>query len=283
MIDAMRHMHIVQYSGGAGSWATAKRVADMYGTDDLVLLCANTNSEADDWIQFVEESAANVGGELVVIDNGGRTTWDVFNEQNFIGNSRVSLCSRVLKSEPLREWLENNCDPGSTTIYLGYDWTEEHRLEKARPHWVPWDIEAPLCNPPYTDKQEVLDELVAAGLVVPKLYARGFAHNNCGGACVKAGQASWRLLLKTDPERFAFEEEQERRFRDRTGKDVAILRDRSGGVSKPLTLEAFRLAWEAETESAPSLFDADDWGACACMEGPEETAVSLRNTNGDDG
>lgn len=283
MIDSKMGAHVVQYSGGAGSWATAKRVAELHGTDNLVLLCANTNSEADDWLEFVVESAANVGGELVMLDNGGRTTWDVFNDQNFIGNSRVSLCSRVLKTEPLRGWLDANCDPAKDIIYLGYDWTEAHRLEKARPHWVPWTIQAPLCDPPYTDKQEVLADLEAAGLVVPALYSRGFAHNNCGGACVKAGQASWRLLLTTDPERYAFEEEQERRFRERTGKDVAILRDRSGGVSTPLTLEDFRLAWESSQEATPSLFDADDWGACSCMEATtvSETGVVLRTDSGD--
>lgn len=54
--------HVVQFSGGAGSWATAKRVAETYGTDDLILLCANTNSEAPDWLDFVKVSAANVGG-----------------------------------------------------------------------------------------------------------------------------------------------------------------------------------------------------------------------------
>ena len=258
--------HIVQYSGGAGSWATAKRVAQKHGTKNLVLLCADTNSESEDWRPFVQASAKDVGGELVVIDNDGKTTWDVFEQNNMIGNSRVSLCSRTLKSEPLREWLETNSDPQTDVIYLGYDWTEAHRLERARPHWLPWQIEAPLCEPPYTHKGEVIDELKAAGLPIPKLYLQGFPHNNCGGACVKAGQASWRLLLSTNPARYAAEETKENEFRERVGKDVSILKDRRGGESKPLTLRRFRE--ETEAENVPSLFEYDplDWGSCSCME-----------------
>lgn len=204
------------------------------------------------------------GGELVVLDNGGRTVWDVFNDENMIGNTRVSLCSRVLKSEPLRAWIDEHCDPGDTTIYLGFDWTEEHRLERSRPHWEPWLIEAPLCSAPYLTKWQILDELRDAGLQVPKLYQQGFPHNNCGGACVKAGHASWKRLLQHDPERFAAEEAQEQAFRERSGFDVSILRDRTGGETKPLTLRKFREGLTAVAE--PSFFDGDDWGACACFD-----------------
>lgn len=42
-------VHAVQFSGGGGSWLAAKRVAERYGTDDLVLLCADTRSEHEDW------------------------------------------------------------------------------------------------------------------------------------------------------------------------------------------------------------------------------------------
>jgi hypothetical protein len=49
------------------------------------------------------------------------------------------------------------------------------------------------------------------------------------------------------------------------GKDVTILRDRTGGESTPITLTAFRERLERE----PTLFDADDEGACGCfMETP---------------
>jgi PP-loop superfamily ATP-utilizing enzyme len=37
-----RRTRVVQFSGGIASWAVARRVADRYGVDDLVLLFADT-------------------------------------------------------------------------------------------------------------------------------------------------------------------------------------------------------------------------------------------------
>lgn len=262
----MTHRHVVSFSGGAGSWMTARRVAEQYGTENLTLLTADTNTEAPDWLPFVYACHEDVGGELVILDNGGRNIWDVFYEARFMGNSRVDICSRMLKREPLRKWLEDNCDPADTTIYLGFDWTEEHRLHRARPHWEPWTVESPLCDPPYLQKAEILFELEAAGIQQPELYTKGYSHNNCGGACVKAGQAQWAKLLRDYPERYAYHEQQEYEFRDFIEKDVSILRDRRGGETKPLTLEDFRLRLIEESED----YDHADWGACSCMESSEE-------------
>ena len=40
--------HVVMFSGGIASWATAKRVAERHGTDALTLLFADTRIEDDD-------------------------------------------------------------------------------------------------------------------------------------------------------------------------------------------------------------------------------------------
>lgn len=69
-----------------------------------------------------------------------------------------------------------------------------------------------------------------------------------------------------DCERFAHEEAQEQAFRDETGKDVAILRDRRGGTTKPLTLTALR----HRIDGAPETVDMDDLGGCGCMGLPME-------------
>jgi hypothetical protein len=91
----------------------------------------------------------------------------------------------------------------------------------------------------------------------------GFQHNNCGGFCIKAGQAHFARLLHKMPERYAFHEEQEQKFRREKGKDVAILRDRIGGDTKPMTLQAFR-----EGIQSGGLFDQDDEGGCNCFAPP---------------
>jgi hypothetical protein len=146
-------------------------------------------------------------------------------------------------------------------MYLGFDWSEMHRVEAARVPWQPYEVAFPLVDPPLYMKGDLVKVFRERGIEPPELYKRGFGHANCGGACVRGGQADWERLYRTDPARFARWEAEERTSRVFLGKDVAILRDRTGGGTRPLTLEAFR----KRLESQPGLFDADDWGACGCF------------------
>jgi hypothetical protein len=141
--------YIVQFSGGVGSWAAARRLVDQYGVDQVLLLVADTNSEADDWWPFVQACHADLGCELAHLDNDGKTIRDVFSERKFLGNARIDVCSETLKRKPLRAWLEANADPAVDVVVIGFDWTEAHRFERAKPRWAPWTVEAPLCDPPY--------------------------------------------------------------------------------------------------------------------------------------
>lgn len=262
--------HVVMFSGGAGSWATAKRVAEKHGTENLVLLFADTLMEDDDLYRFLDEAAEDVGGELVKVAEG-RDPWQVFFDVRFLGNSRVDPCSRILKRELLRKWLEEHCTPSETTVYIGIDWSESHRFERAEQHWDPWKCYAPMCDPPYLDKLQVLEALREAGIRPPRLYELGFPHNNCGGFCIKAGQAHFKLLLETMPERYAYHERREAELREHLGKKVSVLRDRRGGETTPMTLTEFR----QRVQATPEQLDLFEWGGCACFtpteeEGPDE-------------
>lgn len=251
--------HVVMFSGGIGSWATARRVAAEHGTSDLTLLFADTRMEDKDLYRFVDEAAANIGAQLVRIAEG-RTPWEVFRDKRFLGNTRVDPCSEMLKRKILRRWLEAHRDPSDTVVHIGIDWTEVHRYEAARERWTPWTCEAPLCSPPLVAKQEFLEELRAEGIRPPRLYEMGFPHNNCGGFCVKAGQAHFQLLLKTMPQRYAMHERKERELAEYLGKNVAILRDRRGGKTRPLTLRKLRERIKRGIE-----VDRYEWGGCGCV------------------
>lgn len=256
--------HVVMFSSGAGSAAAAKRVADRYGTDDLILLFADVNGEHGDNYRFLREAAQWIGGELTVLDNAGKTIWQVFSEGKFLGNTRVDLCSRILKREPMRKWLTDNCDPADTVAYLGFDWTEEHRHERAQHHWSPWTMESPLLWEPVIDKSQALQWLADAGIEPPLLTRQGFPHANCGGGCVKAGIGQFKKLYFTNPAEFAKWEWNEERLRQQLG-DVAILRDRRGGTTKPLPLSQLRERLLADN----TLFADEDYGGCNCFT-PEE-------------
>lgn len=259
----MSSRHVVMFSGGIGSWAAAKRVAERHGTADLVLLFTDTLIEDADLYRFLSDAAANVGGQFVRLAEG-RTPWQVFRDERMIGNTRADPCSRILKRELSDSWLAANCEPASTTVYVGIDWSEEHRFRRlaARRAERGWRYEAPLCEPPYLDKRDMLAAARRQGIEPPRLYALGFQHNNCGGFCVKAGHAHFANLLRTLPERYAEHEAAEEGLRELVGQQ-SILRDRQGGETRTLSLRQFR-----ERIEAGGQVDLFDWGGCGCFSGP---------------
>ena len=256
-MDAVRH--VVQFSGGAGSWMAAKRVVERYGPDHVTLLTADTRSEHPDWRPFVDAAAAALACELVVLD-GGMDIWDLADSQGMIPSPKAAICSRMLKREPMDRWKNENCDPDHTILYFGFDWSEEHRLHRVRERLAPWRCEAPLCWKPLLDKADIILELSASDLPFPTAYRLGLPHNNClAYGCVKGGQAYWNAIRTELPDVYAAAETREEAFRDRVG-DFAILRDRRGGETKPLSLREFRVRLEVQ----PSLFDPADTGPCDC-------------------
>lgn len=252
--------HVVQYSTGAASAEVAWRVVDQHGPDDVVLLTADTRAEDDDNWRFAREVADRLGCEWVVLADG-RTPMQVGRDERCVPNNRMAVCSKILKRKLLDRYRAEHFDPADTTVYLGYDWTEPHRVEAAKQHWAPWTVDCPLIRPPYLWKGQIFDLFRQRGIEPPALYRQGFAHANCGGACVRGGQAQWALLLQVNRSRYLEWEAEEQQSRAELGKDVSILRDRTDGETKPLTLRHFRERIEVQ----PGLFDCDDWGACGCF------------------
>jgi len=251
--------YVIQFSGGVGSWAAARRLVDELGTPaDIILLFADTRMEDDDLYRFLREAARDIGAMLISVSDG-RNPWQVFRDEKYIGNTWIDPCSKILKRNLLRKWIEKNCNPQGYTVVLGIDWTESHRFDKVVPRWQPYKVIAPLCEAPYLDKGQILAQLEARGIRAPRLYGMGFPHNNCGGFCVKAGVTQFALLHKTMPERYAWHERQEQMTQKVIGKPVTVLSRKRKGVKVPLSLRDFRLELEAKVEQ-----EKDDWGGCGC-------------------
>lgn len=257
-----RIARVCMFSGGVGSWAAAKRVAELHGTDDLTLLFSDTLMEDEDLHRFLDEAARNVGGTLVKLVEG-RTPWQVFSDVRFLGNSRVDPCSKILKRQIADKWLLAHCDPARTIVYVGIDWSESHRYDRLRDRRREdgWQYEAPMCDAPYLSKPMMLDLLASQGIAPPRLYAMGFAHNNCGGFCIKAGLGHFTMLLHNMPERYRYHEAKEQELRDQLGRqDVTILRDWATDPPTNITLRELRERIEAGQQ--PDLFDI---GGCGCF------------------
>lgn len=219
------------------------------------------------FVQGLREELAPMLPGLHWIARGG-DIWDVFSEVRFLGNSSVDPCSKLLKRKLADAWLRSECDPAATVVHVGIDKFEEHRFDDGEGHGVRprraadgWTYSAPLLEAPFLAPWDVRRLMQARGIEPPRLYGLGFAHNNCGGVCVKAGHAQWAHLLRVFPERFALAERKEAAMRADLG-DVTILTDRAGdGIKKPLTLTAFR---ERLNDHPQITFD--DWNAgCACF------------------
>jgi hypothetical protein len=225
------------------------RAKERHPEERIVLLFADTNMEDEDLYRFLDDSQKQLGLELVRIADG-RTPWEVMKDRHILANWKQDVCSFFLKRDLLAQWEKANCNPSFTVLHFGLDWTEVHRLERIRASKHPWRCEAYMTEAPYLSKREMLSWMRKVGLRPPWLYDLGFHHNNCGGFCVKAGQAHFANLLQKLPERYAFHEEQERQLRKIVG-DYSILK--SG------TLEQFRLSIERKEP-----IDEFDFGGCGC-------------------
>ncbi|MCA0972257.1 hypothetical protein LCM20_16735 [Halobacillus litoralis] len=254
--------HIVFYSGGLGSWATAKRVIDRYGKEDVICLFTDTLIEDDDLYRFLLETTQEMYGveqtDLIertkhipetshetmedrklflkqlsedtnkrnpnfIWINDGRDPWDVFKDVRFLGNSRLANCSHELKQKMSQKWIKENFTSEECTLYLGIDWTEEHRVKAPKKNWAPYRVEFPMCEEPLWTKIDMAKLLEQTEIERPKLYEQGFSHNNCGGFCVRAGQGHFAQLWEVKPRLYMYHEEREQEMRHFLGRDVSIL------------------------------------------------------------
>lgn len=253
------------FSSGVCSWVEAKLTVAKYGVDGVVLLFADVkgystnpnDGEDEDNYRFLEQAATNVGTPLVKITKGV-SVWEHFFKEKMMANSRYPICSVDLKRELLDVWMKQNACADTTILHFGIGWDERHRLDNLRKAKAPWMVESMVCES-LLRKEQMMEMLKAVGIEAPRLYSMGFHHANCGGFCVKAGQAQFALLLKTNPCRYKYHEEKEQQFIAMTGKDVSIMKDRRGGKMKTLTMKQLRERIEQNAS-----YDMFEWGGCGC-------------------
>ena len=252
--------HIVFFSGGIGSFFTAKRVIEKHGKENVVLLFTDTLIEDEYLYRFLDDSAKFFDVPVTKIADG-RTPWQVFKDVRWLGNSRLAQCSHILKQKTAETFIKANFKPEDCILYLGIDWTEEHRTKAPIKNWAPYKVEFPMCEEPYITKDEMLQYLETVGIEIPRLYKLGFSHNNCSGMCVRAGQGHFINLLKQLPERFEELEKIEKEMQEYLGKDVTILKRTRNGIQENLSLTQLRI----EYLEKPEQLDLFDMGGCGCF------------------
>jgi hypothetical protein len=248
--------HIIAYSGGLSSWATAQWCKKQFGADSIECVFTDTLTEDEDLYRFLDETIKQLGCKFIHLADG-RNIWQVFNDVSFMGNSRIDPCSRILKRELFKTYLKD-FDPSNTTLYYGIGYQEQHRLIALIERWAPFSVQAPLIALEST-KEQILWQLDQIGIKPPRLYDLGFEHNNCGGFCIKTGQRQMLQLLTTLPERYKWHEEEQEKLFTKIGPH-GFIRQTINGEMKYLSLKEFRL--QVETKQQLQLFQD---GACACF------------------
>lgn len=247
----------ISVSGGKGS-AISAILAHEHGLD-YELVFADTLGEHSTTYAYIVDLGLKLGKKIHWLQDG-RTIWDVFVDEGFMGNSRTAPCSRVLKTEPVMKYLDQHAAPDDP-IVLGMDWSELDRIERAAANWAPRPVMSLInefkCQRPEWDK--ILSRYFS---YEPELYKHGFPHNNCAGACVRAGLKQWATVLERMPDQFAIAEAEESRAHALIpGKKYPFLRKSWGKTRVYLTLTEFRTLYQAGMIEVEPF----DYGGCGCF------------------
>lgn len=256
--------YVVFYSGGIMSYLAAKRIKSNLTTQDsMQLLFTDTLSEDEDCYRFLAESSNYLDLPITWLKEG-RSLWELMYDQKFLANSKLDLCSRILKRELSNSYIKENFNPNEVTLVFGISWEEIHRVKSIEQAWSPYIVSFPMIYTlvPYT---RYLQEVAKDGIPLPRLYNLGFTHNNCGGFCVKAGKKHFLNLLTKLPERYAYHEEKEQGLLEQINtseRQYGILKHTEKGVSRYMSLREYRLLVESKKENKP---EETDEGKCGCF------------------
>jgi hypothetical protein len=249
---------VISYSGGLGSFLCAERVQQQHPEDPMTLLFLDTKTEDEDLYRFLGDSSDYLKTPVTTVADG-RDIWEVFNDVRYMGNNRRDPCSKHLKRDLAKKWMKEHHKPEEATLYVGIGWEEVNRLEAIQNNWAPFQVLAPMVEPPFLTRKGMMERLRSLGLEPPRLYALGFPHNNCGGFCIKTGQAQFKLLLKTFPDRYRHHEEQQEKLFEKIGHHGTIRLTRDGNLEY-LSMKQFREHLEAKRA-----IDEFDFGGCGCF------------------
>lgn len=257
-------IHVVNISGGAASAVCLFRVIERYGRENTRARFADTRWEHPDCYRFIDD-VERVSGVRIDRLSDGRNIWDVFFADSTLtapgGGCRASW---ILKRKALDKHTESIA--GDVIVHVGFGPDEDDRMKRLQSAMPDIRFDFPLTWSPMLSRCDVMDDLRARGIELPSMYADGYPHANCGGACILAGIKQWAGLLKDNPDLYQISEENEQKFqqmlRDRGRAEHTILKDRRGGKIQNYSLRQLR----EDIESGRRQGD-DSWRvqSCSCM------------------
>lgn len=201
-------MKLVFFSGGLASFAVAHHIREhkplLYFTDTLW--------EDEDLYRFIYEVSDKMQLPML-IHSMNVDPVELMIKQKIIFNSRIGNCSTYLKMKVAADFIKKGIVPEIEKwhnkhllshemkfdeLYFGIGYDEFHRVGAIKKNWKPFDVKFPLVETMYD-----YDELLKLyDIQKPRMYLKGFTHNNCKGRCVKAGKGHFKLLYNEERETF---------------------------------------------------------------------------------
>lgn len=213
---------VVGFSGGVTSAWCAGWALRTFNRDDVDLLFHDTRDEDEDTYRFIREMALALG-KPVLNWSDGRSTTEVFRDENAIANNRMAFCSRILKAEQRDRYFKHLRLGGTAEIVnvVGFTSREDRRVQRA---WIRgqasgYTVRFPLVEDGIT-KQQAADWCIAQGVRLPRMYAWS-EHANCVG-CVRGGKAYWLKVRANRPDVYAERSALEREFGHTILKDTSL-------------------------------------------------------------
>jgi len=256
----MAKKHIISYSGGLASFFEAKLAIDKYEKENCQLVFCDTNTEDEDLYRFLNDTEKYLDKKIVRLKDG-RDIWDCAFQDNFLYNSRIANCTVYLKMRLFKNYIKQ-FNPEDIVIHIGFDFTELHRLERTKKHYNS-KVES-LISATTLTKQNMMSELDKLDIEIPRLYKMGFAHNNCGGFCFKAGIGHFKQLYLKLPKLYDYHMNKEQELIKQIGQDVSILKRVRNGAKTNLTLKDLKDEFVREGTQL-DMFEDMDIGGCDCF------------------
>lgn len=255
--------YIVSVSGGKGSYEALRRCIEQKGRENTVGVFADVgrivrdggtvSGEDDDLYRFLDDIERSLDFPIQRIKSSLYSDiWDVFFKQRMLGSSLRDPCSRWLKRKVIRDWQESHFGRINTITVLGLSWEESDRISEFTAIFgdACW---FPCCEEPFVTYDQIDEELASRGIAPPRIHGEGFAHNNCGGFCVKMGLYQCWLLWTHRLQRWMFAEEKEQEFREYLGRtDISIFRRNNEQITMRGLRQLFESGWVPKRRKASS-------------------------------
>lgn len=268
----LKNIHISLFSGGLSSAFVLENVLKSYGPDNTIALFTDPLWEDCDNYRFISQVIKHFNlTDKFEHRKDGRTPEQIFFKTRLLISKQIAKCSLILKTEQtlkfIKELQQKNEKAKSTIkpiLYFGIGINEEHRALNITSRYSPIECRFPLLDKPMTKNEMWWACEQDWGIKVPRMYEMGFSHANCGGRCIKGGHEHFKRLYNVWPERYAEVEDIERRFREQINPQIAILRDRTGGGKRYITLTEFRERYLEGNIKIEGLFPSSNL-PCECM------------------